>query len=397
MPRPCYLDIRALSSVSSTHPYSIDSSLRAYLSRFLMPRLRSQTGSSGIVEFVLSLGALVLVVFFLIDLIALVTGYAILHLASRQASFKAATADNLPVALAEMQSITSQIAQSGFGKFARLRPIGGFNNSGTELFINVTSVSTGATTQIGPNSGIPRPVDSDVNVYECAARLNFEVGPLVSFGGVPLLKDIPGCGKPAPVSVVTNIALEHPERLAVGGNGNNNGSTQQPPGSNITPGSGPANTGYLGGWNYPIVGYFVLMPGQVIEQQKDLIIPAAGPSPYAPNDDDNWVDTQIDVRVDNRISIAWNFFAMGRWSHAGSLTYGWYDADGTPSGSGAFGLPSGVLVGRIGRTGQLFRIGKDFYNYSPVDTGRLYMRMNDGANGLYDNIGEQKVTVFLTN
>lgn len=370
------------------------------LSRFRAPRFRNQrnqSGATGIAEFVLTLGVLVLVVFFLLDLISLVSGCAVLHLASRQASFKAATADNLPVALAEMQSITSSMAQSGLGKFARLQPIGGFNNSGTDLFINVTSVSTGATTQIGPNTGIPRPVDSDVNVYECAARVTFDVGPLVSFGGVPIIKDIPGCGKPATVSVNTNIALEHPERLAVGGNGNNNpGSTQQPPGSGITPGSG-VSTGFLGGWNYPNTGYFVLMPGQVIEEQKDLTVPAAGPMPYAPNDDDNWVDTQIDVRVDNRLSVAWNFFAMGQWSHAGSLTYGWYDADGTPSGSGAFGMPSGVLVGRIGRTGQMFKIGKDFYNYNPVDEGRLYMRMNDGANGLYDNIGEQKVTVFLTN
>ena len=345
----------------------------------------------------------VLVVFFWLDLFALATGYAVIALASRQASFKAATADNVVVALNDMQAATNNLAQSGLGQFAHLKPVAGYNNSGADLFINVTQVSTGATSIIGPNKGIPRPagakqIDSDVNVYECAARLTFEMGPLVSFSGMPVLRDIPGCGKPAIMSVVTNIALEQPERLAIGSLGNPNANnTSAPPGSGIVPGTGNNNSpGFLGGWNYP-APIFIAMPGQIIEQQKDLIVTAKGPAPYDPDDSNNWVDTQIDVRADNRISVAWNFFAMGAWTHGSSRVIPLYDADGTPAGTGAFGMPSGVMVGKIGRNGQMFRVGKNFYNYSPVDTGRLYLRQNDGANGFYDNEGEQKVTVFLTN
>lgn len=422
----------------------------------------------GVSEFAVTMCVVVLVAFFLIDLLAMITGYSVITLASRQASFKTATADNLADALSEMQIVTASFALSGLGKFARLKAVGGYNNSGADLFINATQVSTGTTTQIGPNLGIPRPVEADLKVYESAVRLTYEVGPLVPFMGVPLISDIQGCGKPAIISVATNIALEHPERLAVsavgtstppnntiGGGGSSNPSSpsspasptsnptdssipgidsndggntayqQTSPGDYVSgvlggwhdnpnnPGGGHAQpndgavgssgiasgsaaaTGFLGAWNQPAPGLFVMMPGQVIERQKNLVVPATGPDPAATNDEDNWVDTQIDVRPDNRISLAWNFFESGRWSHA--TTAGSYDADGTAQGTNALGLPLGVLIGKIGRDGEKFRIGRDFYNYSPADSGWLFLRMNDDANSSGDNQGEQKVTVFLTN
>lgn len=348
----------------------------------------------GIAEFAATLSVIVLVVFFLLDLLSVLTGYAVIQLTGRQASFKAATADSLSTALFDVESTTGNMTQSGLGRFARMKPVGGYNNSGADLFINATKVATGTTTQIGPNLGIPRPVDSDSNVYECAARLTFEVGPLVPFSGVPLIKDIPGCGKPAIITTATNIAVEHPERLASVGSGvpAPGGSSSQPPGTGISPGSGGASTGYLGGWNYPIAGYFVLMPGQVILEQKDLSVSGRGPDPYGP-DEDNWTDTNIDVLVDNRLSIAWNFHAMGMWSHGG----GAYDAEGLSNIPCYYNMHVGVMIGKIGKHGAPFKVGKDFYNYNPVDTGRLYLRMNDGPMGFYNNYGEQVVTVFRTN
>lgn len=364
---------------------------------------RNHTGSAGIAEFVLALLIVVMVVFCLIDLVATASSYAVIQLASRQASFKAATAENLDSALFEMQNAVNGLADSGLGRFAHLKPVGGYNGCGADLYINVTQVSTGTTTQIGPNKGIPRPpgskqIDSDVNIYECAARLTYEMGPLVSLTGIPLLKDIPGCGKPATLQISTNIALEEPERLAIGSSGDPNAGTTAPSGSGITPGSGtnPGGT-QLGGWNYPIPLIFTLLPGQRIIQQKDMIVTGKGPAPYSPNDDDNWFDTGIDVGVDNRVSVAWNFFAMGRWTHGNSRTIPPYDADGFNNGNVTFGLNNGVMVGKVTRTGQLFRVGKNFQNYSPVETGRFYLRLNDGALGFYDNEGQQQVTVFLTN
>lgn len=347
----------------------------------------------GIAEFAVTLSVIVLVVFFLLDLLAMMTGYAVVQLAGRQASFKAATADNLSAALFDMQNTTANLTQSGLGTFARMKPVGGYNNSGADLFINATSVATGATTQIGPNVGIPRPVDADANVYECAARLTFEVGPLVPFYGVPFIKDIPGCGRPALITAATNIAVEHPDRLAASGSGApSGGGTAQPPGSGIIPGSGGSPTAYLGGWNYPLTGYFTLMPGQIILEQKDLSVSGRGPDPYGP-DIDNWTDTNINVGIDNRVSVAWNFNAMGMWSHGGAP----YDADGLVNIPCYYDMHVGVMIGKIGRNGQPFRVGKDFYNYTPVDPGRLYLRMNDGPMGFYNNTGEQKVTVWLTN
>ncbi|MBS1957521.1 MAG: hypothetical protein JST89_25265 [Cyanobacteria bacterium SZAS-4] len=351
----------------------------------------------------LALLIVVMVVFALIDLVATASSYAVIHLASRQASFKAATAENIDSALFEMQNAVNGLADSGLGRFAHLKPVGGYNGCGADLFINVTQVSTGTTTQIGPNKGIPRPpgskqIDSDVNIYECAARLTYEMGPLVPLTGIPWIKDIPGCGKPATMQVSTNIALEEPERLAIGASGDPNSGNNAPPGTGITPGSGTNPGGFqLGGWNYPTPVIFVLLPGQRIIQQNDVIVTGRGPAPYDPVDSNNWHDTGIDVGPDQRVSVAWNFFAMGAWTHGNPRTIPPYDADGFPNGNVTFGLNNGVMVGRVSKTGELFRVGKNYQNYSPVETGRLYLRLNDGALGFYDNEGQQKVTVFLTN
>ena len=364
---------------------------------------RNQTGSAGIAEFVLALLIVVMVVFCLIDLVATASSYAVITLASRQASFKAATADSIDSALFEMQNAVKDLANSGLGRFAHLKPVGGYNGSGADLYINVTQVSTGNTSQIGPNVGIPRPpgskqIDSDVNIYECAARLTYEMGPLVPLTGIPWLQDIPGCGKPATMQVSTNIALEQPERLAVGALGDPNAGTTAPSGSGIMPGTGTNPGGFqFGGWNYPTPVIFVLLPGQRILQQKDVIVTARGPAPYDPDDTANWHDTGIDVGPDQRVSVAWNFYSMGAWTHGNPRTIPPYDADGFPNGNVTFGLNNGVMVGRVSRNGELFRVGKNYQNYSPVETGRLYLRLNDGALGFYDNVGQQKVTVFLTN
>lgn len=364
---------------------------------------RNQAGSAGVAEFVIALLVIVMVVFCLIDLVATTSSYAAITLASRQASFKAATADSIDSALFEMQNAVTGLADSGFGRFAHLKPVGGYNGCGADLFINVTQIATGSTSVIGPNLGIQRPpgskqIESDVNIYECAARLTYEMGPLVPLTGIPLLKDIPGCGKPALIQVSTNIALEQPERLAIGASADPAAGTTAPSGTGIAPGSGTNGGGFqLGGWNYPQPIIFVPLVGQTILEQKDMIITGKGPAPYSPNDDDNWFDTGIDVGPDNRVSVAWNFYSMGAWSHAGPGAFPAYDADGSPTVSPNFGMPTGVMIGRVTKTGQFFRVGKDFLNYSPVESGRLYLRLNDGPLGFYDNSGQQQVTVFLTN
>ncbi|MBI2811866.1 MAG: hypothetical protein HYX67_13700 [Candidatus Melainabacteria bacterium] len=67
----------------------------------------------------------VMVVFCLIDLVATASSYAVITLASRHASFKAATADSIDSALFEMQNAVSGLADSGLGRFAHMRPVGG--------------------------------------------------------------------------------------------------------------------------------------------------------------------------------------------------------------------------------------------------------------------------------
>ncbi len=128
-----------------------------------------------------------------------------------------------------------------------------------------------------------------------------------------------------------------------------------------------------------------------------MIVTGRGPFPNDSDDSRNWHDTGIDVGPDQRVSVAWNFYSMGAWTHGNPQRLPPYDADGYPNGNVTFGLNNGVMVGRVSRNGELFRVGKNYQNYSPVETGRLYLRLNDGALGFYDNEGQQKVTVFLTN
>lgn len=86
---------------------------------------------------------------------------------------------------------------------------------------------------------------------------------------------------------------------------------------------------------------------------------------------------------------------MGQWTH--NHNHPAYDADGQYQIWA--NMPTGALVGMIspgsGQQGLPFIIGKDFYNFSPRDTGRLYLRMNDGMYS--DNNGQQTVTIWRTN
>jgi Ca2+-binding EF-hand superfamily protein len=107
----------------------------------------------------------------------------------------------------------------------------------------------------------------------------------------------------------------------------------------------------------------------------------------------DWVDTGIDLRVNDLVDIT----ATGRIYYApGSEQY----ADP----NGATGRPAtpeapipyqdiGSLVGKVGNTGP-FIVGANMQNFRAGNTGRLFLRVNDDR--LDDNRGDFRATIVVT-
>ncbi len=349
--------------------------------------LRSSKGASGISEFGPTLIVLFMIIFPCIDLIGAACGFCTLELLARQAATRAANANDFTSAIGSMTQESKTITDSGLGKFAKLQPAGGITNCGTDLFIKETDIHTSQIKVIGPNKPLPGAVDTANHIYEAEAKVNFDVGPLVSFGAFPVLRDVPGLGKPLRVTVQWDRALEHPEKYSIDYLAKVAGSFSASSGAGSGSGGGGGGSS-MGEWNYPIVPKFQPMPGQTILAQEDIIIPATV----------LWKQTSIVVGNNNRLSF--DFLANGMWSFdADSNPQPPVDADGNQVGGSSKvefpdGLPTGMLIGRVGN-GPIFGIGKNLTNFSPVGTGPLYMMIND--QDLSDNAGEQNVRVYLTN
>lgn len=327
-------------------------------------RQRTVTGASGISEFGPSLIVLILIVFPAIDLIGLACGAATVFLTARQCATRAATASSLDDALTAMKQEAKGLADSGLGRFARLKAQNGFENSGADFFIRQTGVYSSAVINHGPNKGLPRPIDTASNVYEGVIKVDYLVGPLLDLSAIPGLDNVPALGKPAQLAVTWERALEHPELFADDTTlaSANAGSFAGNSGAATGGGSGSNN---LGSWNYPTGGQWQPMPGQKILQIDNINVPA---------NREPWLTTEIAVQQGNRLTF--DFLSYGNWSDG----YKTFDADGEIATTDGDQLPMGCLTGQIG-DGPKFFIGKDQWNFTPPSTGILRLRFHDWDRG----------------
>lgn len=157
------------------------------------------------------------ILFPLINLIALGTGAATVYLVAKQAASKAGSSATFGQALVASEARAYEIESGGFGKFAKLYPVGGFNGSGVDLFITETNIATNVSTQSGPNTPfVTNPVNTDNNLYSYDAVATYNVGPFMEMGGIPFIGSIPGIGSAVQLTYTASENVEHPEGLEAG-------------------------------------------------------------------------------------------------------------------------------------------------------------------------------------
>lgn len=183
-------------------------------------RARNQAGKALTAEFAVALTVFLLVTLFpLINLIGFAMGAGTQYLMTVQCAGGAGASTTWNDALSAMDREAVIFANSGFGKFANLQPVGGHNNTGTDLYLIETSLAGNNVLSYGPNTGGPAALNSNNNVYEYQVRSTFDVGPFVNMSQMPWIGNVPGVGRPARLSFVAHRNCEFTDDLAMGATG----------------------------------------------------------------------------------------------------------------------------------------------------------------------------------
>jgi hypothetical protein len=183
-------------------------------------RVRNQAGKALTAEFAVALTVFLLVTLFpLINLIGFAMGAGTQYLMTVQCAGGAGASTTWTDALSAMDREAVIFANSGFGKFANLQPVGGHNGTGTDLYLIETSLAANNVLAYGPNTGGPTPLNSNNNVYEYQVRSTFDVGPFVNMSQMPWIGNVPGVGRPARLSFVAHRNCEFTDGLAMGATG----------------------------------------------------------------------------------------------------------------------------------------------------------------------------------
>jgi hypothetical protein len=204
---------------------------------------RSRKKGSSLAEFGPVLIILVLVIILpLLNLLAFVAGYAAVASITDACASEAANSASFSDALVNLKKKAIALTDSGLGKFARVKPSGGYQNCGVDLYIATTSMA-GSRSGIGghfygPNSGLPAQAAEAENfaenasgtsggnatgnsggagatIFEYTVRSNFTVGPFMDLSHVPFVGDVPLIGKGVLLSPSTSRVIEHCDDLTL--------------------------------------------------------------------------------------------------------------------------------------------------------------------------------------
>ena len=340
---------------------------------------RNRLGSAGLAEFAPTIFVLVFITFPLINLMGAVTGYACATLAAWQAARRASVSYDIPHALEAMSNEVTAITASGFGSFARLEPINGFKDCGSDLYIEATDVYSGKTETYGPNKGVPPPVDTASHVYEAMTKVTMNVGPAISMAAIPGLSNIQGLGKPAQFQIAWRRAIEHPDNMtAATQKALDGGTTAVQTGPLLANnGSNPA-THYLdeSGWNHPDIYDLIRDAGQQVVAEDVIQVRA---------DNAVWTSPGLEITPGEKLWI--DYRADGVWNHCSPLENKPdcnADGDMDMGLSSTNGFPAAAMIGKIGSTTMILGIEKQ--NFVPPATGPLSFMCNDGGNFGYPGV-----------
>lgn len=188
---------------------------------FTMQAKRNRAiGSAQISEFSVALTVFLLVLLFpLVNLISLSTAYATGFLAAKYAASRAGDSLNYMEAITAAAAASKEIASSGLGKFASLKPVGGYDNSGMNLYLTDTNIASNINITHGPNTPAVSALDADAYLYAYDTVLTYDVGPFLNLSAIPLISDVPALGKPVRMHFSANKAVEHLDGIVVAGGG----------------------------------------------------------------------------------------------------------------------------------------------------------------------------------
>ncbi|HEY9787280.1 MAG TPA: hypothetical protein V6D17_17955 [Candidatus Obscuribacterales bacterium] len=366
-------------------------------------RTRNRTGHLG--EFPLALFVLLFFVSFpAVNLLGLATGAATMYLLAHTSATRAAAQEQYENALSGVKEEAESFLKTGFASFSRLKPCGGFEMCGCDLFVTATNYRTQEVLTFGPNTPVPPPVDASNFIYEYSCRTTCEVGPTVNLSNLPFIGAIPGIGKPVELTCVAHRAVEHPKGLGESEAASTSGADKYFQSRVTAPGQEPQDETQVvaSGWNYPNLYQMIEAAGQVVVASTVLQVPANKGS---------LTDTTLTVAPGQRLWF--DFKADGQWSfEPGRFTdadgsYGLYGNRGTSvqwnSSFPAGDFTQGSLVGHIitpgeayASPGSFFFVGKDKRDYEPKTSGSVALMMNDSFNSFHDNEGVLTVRIVVT-
>ncbi|MGH9551627.1 MAG: hypothetical protein ACRD3W_19740, partial [Terriglobales bacterium] len=231
---------------------------------------------------------LVFVVLPLIDLAAVGTGMATIVLTTHEVAARAANQQTYDNALSMMAAEANSMLATGFARFAGMRPTGGYQTCGIDLYIESTNFRNNGTTQeFGPNTPVNGAIDPTQNIYEVNARAHFQVGPAISFAAIPGLSAVPGLGKPADINFTVARSVEHPAglgKLATDPTASTASVTKfdravrntvPPPNIPGVPTPPSLMAGFdPSGWNFPGIYQAIAAAGKTIVSENVLIVKA---------------------------------------------------------------------------------------------------------------------------
>jgi hypothetical protein len=210
---------------------------------------RSQIGS--VAEFAPVLFIFFMMILFpLINLIGYATACATVSFIGTNCAQAAQNASSYGDALKAVETMSNNLLNSGFGKFANLKPVGGYNGCGVDVYLIEIDYTNNTRVTHGPTTPLPGTYDS-AKIYEYQARCNYQIMPFLNLSGVPGIGSVPIVGKPSAMAYNSCRSSEHPEGLnllaSTGPTSSTppGGTTSGPPGSTGTIGGGPG--GGIGG------------------------------------------------------------------------------------------------------------------------------------------------------
>lgn len=181
---------------------------------------------------------LFMVLFPMINLMGYVTGLATVALITTNCAVVAQNSNSFADALLQAKLTATLLANSPFGKFAHLHPIGGFGATGIDLYIDQTDPNDSQNNlSYGPNIGMPASASPNLAlppgpsnqppsnyVYQYRVQAHYVAKPFLNLAGVPFIGSIPMLGKAAPISYTACRLIEHTESLGDSDNGGDIGT-----------------------------------------------------------------------------------------------------------------------------------------------------------------------------